>query len=38
MLATPFEDMPDPNDYNYCFKCGKKLYVIDADEKEVQGY
>ena len=34
MIATPVDENINIDEYNYCFKCGKPIYVIDADEAE----
>ena len=36
MLAVPLDDIKEPDDYNFCFKCGGKIYIIEADEKDTE--
>lgn len=38
MIGIPMDDMLDHEEYKFCFKCGKPIYVIEANEDEVQGY
>ena len=38
MIGVPLDSIVDLDEYKYCFKCGKPIYVIEANEDEIQGY